>query len=103
MGKDEKDEEKKVSNDTSSKPETDSPVKPRYIEYDMSEFWQACEDKYLELAPKGTKLKKVATPFIDEGLRCPTDFGAPGLSGLAVDRTAHLGFCMGELPVPFEQ
>ena len=49
----------------------------RYIEYDMSDFWVACVDRYPELAPTGTKLKKVNAPFIDEALRCPSDFGAP--------------------------
>ena len=52
-------------------------VPARYLEYDMEEFWESCVAKYLELAPQGTKLKKVATPFIDEALRDPTDFGAP--------------------------
>ena len=49
----------------------------RYIEYDMEDFFKSCVDRYLELAPKGTKLKKVTTPFIDEGESNCTDFGAP--------------------------
>ena len=36
--------------------------------------------KYLDLAPKGTKLKTVATPFIDESIRRPDDFGHPPLT-----------------------
>jgi len=53
------------------------PVGIRYMEYSMCEFWQACIDRYLELAPKGTKLRKVGTPFLDEAVRSPLDFGAP--------------------------
>ena len=49
----------------------------RYIEYDMEEFFASCCARYLELAPKGTKLKKVSTPFIDEALPTPLDFGLP--------------------------
>ena len=38
------------------------------VKNDMSEaLGQACE-KYLAIAPKGAKLKKVRTPFIDEAL-----------------------------------
>lgn len=43
----------------------------------MEDFWEACVTRYLELAPPGTKLKNVATPFIDESIRSPWDFGAP--------------------------
>ena len=55
----------------------EKPVGVRYIEYSMVDFWDSCVTRYLELAPPGTKLKKVATPFIDEALRSPLDFGAP--------------------------
>ena len=53
------------------------PVGVRYFEYEMCDFWQSCVDRYLELAPKGTKLKDVGTPFIDESTRTCTEFGAP--------------------------
>ena len=48
-----------------------------YMGYDMEDFWEACVNRYLEFAPPGTKLKNVATPFIDESIRLPLDFGAP--------------------------
>ena len=41
----------------------------RYMEYDMEDFWVQCVERYLELAPKGTTLKSVPTPFLDEGIR----------------------------------
>jgi hypothetical protein len=52
-------------------------TKVRYIEYDMEDFFESCCKRYLELAPKGTTLRHVTTPFIDESVSCITDFGIP--------------------------
>ena len=38
------------------------------VEYDHEHFLSACVDLYLELAPKGTKLKEAWTPFVEEQL-----------------------------------
>ena len=36
--------------------------------YDMESFLEQCVQRYLEVAPKGTKLKEAKTPFLhDEG------------------------------------
>jgi hypothetical protein len=60
-----------------SKPTSGETPICRYIEYDMEDFFKSCTERYLELAPKGTKLRKVETPFIDESVFDPGDFGAP--------------------------
>jgi hypothetical protein len=39
----------------------------RLLEYDMSEFFRSCVEKYVELAGKNARpLRKVDTPFLDE-------------------------------------
>ena len=40
--------------------------KARGVRYNMSHFIEQCVERYLSLAPAGTKLKKVSTPFIAE-------------------------------------
>ena len=74
------------ANQTAGKPDsqankktkgTKAPKMCRYMEYDMEDFFKSCIERYLELAPKGTKLRNVATPFIDEGAPQPGDFGSP--------------------------
>jgi hypothetical protein len=47
------------------------------MEYDMEDFFKSCVDRYIELAPKGTKLKKAETPFVDESEISPGDFAHP--------------------------
>ena len=69
------------------------------VEYDHENFLKSCVDLYLQLAPKGTKLKTAWTPFVEEQLkkgprvppgdgpwlecpwcrsRCPTESFRPG-------------------------
>ena len=40
--------------------------KARGVRYNMSHFIEQCVERYLSLAPAGTKLKTVSTPFVAE-------------------------------------
>ncbi len=41
-------------------------IKVTTMTYDMEKFLKACVDLYLQLAPKGTRLRIVTTPFVAE-------------------------------------
>ena len=41
--------------------------------YDMESFLEQCVSRYLEVAPKGTKMREAKTPFLhDEGKHGPS-------------------------------
>ena len=71
-----KKQQSNISTET-EKIEKKPPQHCRYMEYDMEDFFKSCVDRYIELAPKGTKLKKAETPFIDESVVTPGDFAHP--------------------------
>ena len=59
------------------KDNTKSPQSCRYMEYDMEDFFKSCVERYIELAPKGTRLRQAETPFVDESVISPGDFAHP--------------------------